>query len=53
MDLVGDCHSKSSSENKRKKIDSLQSDKGNTLSARKKSSHSSVTGYPVATRVSQ
>ncbi|GAU31425.1 hypothetical protein TSUD_221960 [Trifolium subterraneum] len=45
-------NSKGSSENKRKKTDSSQSDKGNN-SARKKSSHASVTAYPVAAGISQ
>ncbi|KAI5438053.1 hypothetical protein KIW84_023969 [Lathyrus oleraceus] len=51
LDLVNACHNKTSPKNKRKNT-SLPSDKGNN-SARKKSNHASVGGYPVAAGISQ
>ncbi|CAK8540369.1 unnamed protein product [Lathyrus sativus] len=50
MDLVNASHNKTSPENKRKNTDSSASDKG---SARKKSGHASVGGYPLAIGISQ
>ncbi|KAL5099964.1 hypothetical protein RYX36_004291 [Vicia faba] len=52
LDLVNSCHNKTSPENKRKNTDSSLSVKGNN-SARKKSAHASVGGYPVAAGISQ
>lgn len=51
LDLVNACHNKTSPENKRKNTDSSPSDKGNN-SARKKSNHASIGGYPVAAGIS-